>query len=202
MPGRAGNPRTFHIRTFGCQMNEHDSERIAGLLVADGLRPVDDAEAADVVVFNTCCIRENADNRLYGELGHLKSELQRRPGTMVAVAGCLAQKDGELVRHKAPHVDVVFGTHNLDRAAALLRQAAEHGPVVEVLDAPPAAEGLARSSGAASAAVSGGGTGAVALRRARHSAWVTIQVGCDNSCAFCIVPSVRGPEVSRPVDEL
>ena len=183
-------------------MNEHDSERIAGLLVADGLRPVDDAEAADVVVFNTCCIRENADNRLYGELGHLKSELQRRPGTMVAVAGCLAQKDGELVRHKAPHVDVVFGTHNLDRAAALLRQAAEHGPVVEVLDAPPAAEGLARSSGAASAAVSGGGTGAVALRRARHSAWVTIQVGCDNSCAFCIVPSVRGPEVSRPVDEL
>jgi len=183
-------------------MNEHDSERIAGLLVADGLRPVDDAEAADVVVFNTCCIRENADNRLYGELGHLRSKLEDRPGTLVAVAGCLAQKDGELVRHKAPHVDVVFGTHNLDRAAVLLRQAAEHGPVVEVLDAPPAAEGLTGPAGAASAVTSGGGTGAVALRRARHSAWVTIQVGCDNSCAFCIVPSVRGREVSRPVDDL
>ena len=179
-------------------MNEHDSERIAGLLVADGLEPVDDAGAADVVVFNTCCIRENADNRLYGELGHVKSSLARRPGTMVAVAGCLAQKDGELIRRKAPHVDVVFGTHNLERAPLLLREARRSGPVVEVLDAPPSE--LPWPAGAAAAG--GAAAGAPPLRRSGHSAWVTIQVGCDNSCAFCIVPQVRGPEVSRPFDEL
>jgi tRNA-2-methylthio-N6-dimethylallyladenosine synthase len=191
-----GRPRTFHIRTFGCQMNEHDSERIAGLLVADGLEPADSADSADVVVFNTCCIRENADNKLYGELGRLKPQLERRPGTMVAVAGCLAQKDRELVRLKAPHVDVVFGTHNLERAPALLRQAAGHGPVVEVLDAPPPVD-------AAAPPPAPGPDPAPRPRRAsRHSAWVTVQVGCDNSCAFCIVPHVRGKEVSRPFDEL
>src|SRR5579862_741989 len=100
--------RKFHIRTFGCQMNEHDSERIAGLLVADGLEPTNDVEMADVVVFNTCCIRENADNRLYGELGRLKSVADRRPGMQIAVGGCLAQKDGEAIRSRAPYVDVVF----------------------------------------------------------------------------------------------
>jgi tRNA-2-methylthio-N6-dimethylallyladenosine synthase len=173
-------------------MNEHDSERLAGLLVAEGMEPVTDAESADVVVFNTCCIRENADNRLYGELGRLKATKARRPGRLVAVGGCLAQKDGAGVRAKAPHVDVVFGTHNLERAPALLRQAAEHGPVVEVLDAAP--RGAPETSG--------GAGGAPPVRRTRHSAWVTIQVGCNNSCAFCIVPAVRGPEVSRPFDEL
>ena len=174
-------------------MNEHDSERIADLLVADGMEPTDDPGQADVVVYNTCCIRQNADNRLYGELGRLKTELGGRPGPMVAVAGCLAQKDRELVRQKAPHVDVVFGTHNIERAPALLRQAARHGPVVEVLDAPaPAEEEPARAAASAVAALS---------RRSPHSAWVTVQVGCDNSCAFCVVPQVRGPEVSRPFDE-
>ena len=189
--------RTFHIRTFGCQMNEHDSERIAGLLVADGLEPAASAESADVIVFNTCCIRENADNKLYGELGRLKPQLESRPGTTVAVAGCLAQKDGELVRRRAPHVDVVFGTHNLERAPALLRVAERSGPVVEVLDAPapPGTGGPPGGPGAPAAAVP-------SQRSARHSAWVTVQVGCDNSCAFCIVPSVRGKEVSRPFDEL
>ena len=181
-------PRTFHIRTFGCQMNEHDSERIAGLLVADGLEPTDDVRDADVVVLNTCCIRENADNRLYGELGHLKSLAGRRPGMQIAVGGCLAQKDRDLVRRRAPHVDVVFGTHNLERAPTLLRQAADLGPVVEILDEPVAA-----GDGAPSLA---------AVRESAHTAWVTIQVGCDNSCAFCIVPQVRGPEASRPFGEL
>ncbi|HAM02933.1 MAG TPA: tRNA (N6-isopentenyl adenosine(37)-C2)-methylthiotransferase MiaB, partial [Acidimicrobiaceae bacterium] len=190
--------RTFHIRTFGCQMNEHDSERIAGLLVADGLEPAVSAESADVIVFNTCCIRENADNKLYGELGRLKPHLLSRPGTTVAVAGCLAQKDGELVRRRAPHVDVVFGTHNLERAPALLRLAERSGPVVEILDAPAPA-------GADDAPGSAGVPADAALqpqRSSRHSAWVTVQVGCDNSCAFCIVPSVRGREVSRPFEEL
>ncbi len=181
--------RTFHIRTFGCQMNEHDSERIAGLLVADGMVPVTSAETADVIVLNTCCIRENADNKLYGELGRLKAGLHDRPGTLIAVAGCLAQKDGELIRRRAPHVDVVFGTHNLDRAPVLLRRAAMEGPVVEVLDT-AADDGLDFM------------TAPAAVRTSAFSAWVTVQVGCDNSCAFCIVPQVRGPEVSRSFDAL
>ncbi|HUC36421.1 MAG TPA: tRNA (N6-isopentenyl adenosine(37)-C2)-methylthiotransferase MiaB [Acidimicrobiales bacterium] len=178
--------RTFHIRTFGCQMNEHDSERIAALLVADGLEPVADVSEADVVVLNTCCIRENADNRLYGHLGALKALRDSRPGMQIAVGGCLAQKDREVVRQRAGHVDVVFGTHNLIRAPALLREAAERGPVVEVLDS-PLAEGE-----------HSGTPGLDAVRESACSAWVTIQTGCDNSCAFCIVPQVRGPEVSRP----
>ncbi|MHB1774672.1 MAG: tRNA (N6-isopentenyl adenosine(37)-C2)-methylthiotransferase MiaB [Acidimicrobiales bacterium] len=181
--------RTFLIRTFGCQMNEHDSERLAGLLVADGLEPADRLEDADVVVFNTCCIRENADNRLYGQLGRLKTLRQRRPGMQIAVGGCLAQKDRDLVRERAGHVDVVFGTHNLARAPALLRQAAADGPVTEVLDR-PSADGDEHAPALS------------AVRELPYAAWVTIQTGCDNSCAFCIVPSVRGPEVSRPLAEV
>ena len=103
----------FFVRTYGCQMNEHDSERIAGVLIADGMEPTDDLESADVVVLNTCCIRENADNKLYGHLGRLKELKDARPDMQIAVGGCLAQKDRDLVREKAPHVDVVFGTHNL-----------------------------------------------------------------------------------------
>ena len=182
--------RTFHIRTFGCQMNVHDSERLAGLLIADGLVPTDDVENADVVVLNTCCIRENADNKLYGYLGWLKSLRDMRPGMQIAVGGCLAQKDREIVRRRAGHVDVVFGTHNLTRAPALLRQAAEEGPVVEILDAPEP-----ESASALPLALS-------AARELPYTAWVTIQMGCDNSCAFCIVPQVRGPEVSRPLSDI
>ncbi|HVL28721.1 MAG TPA: tRNA (N6-isopentenyl adenosine(37)-C2)-methylthiotransferase MiaB [Acidimicrobiales bacterium] len=178
----------YLIRTFGCQMNEHDSERIAGLLEADGYQATDDVEQADVVVLNTCCIRENADNRLYGNLGHLKAVKARRPGMQIAVGGCLAQKDRELIQQRAPQVDAVFGTHNVDRAAELLRQAAAGGaPVLEVLEE---AETVTFPS-------------ALPVRRdVPYSAWVTIQIGCDNACAFCIVPAVRGREASRPFDEL
>jgi tRNA-2-methylthio-N6-dimethylallyladenosine synthase len=183
-------PRKFVIRTFGCQMNEHDSERLAGLLVADGLEPTEDLDEADVVVLNTCCIRENADNRLYGTLGHLKSVQDARPGLQIAVGGCLAQKDRELVRQRAGYVDVVFGTHNLARAPELLRRALAEGPVTEILDAPDP-----DAAPDASPALS-------AVRELPYAAWVTIQTGCDNSCAFCIVPSVRGGEVSRPVDDI
>ena len=129
-----GRPRTYMLRTFGCQMNEHDSERIAGLLEADGLARTTDVEHADVIVLNTCCIRENADNKLYGTLGHLKSLKERRPGVELVVAGCLAQKDRSAIRERAPYVDVVFGTHNVQRAAELLRESRARGPITEILD--------------------------------------------------------------------
>ena len=182
--------RRFHVRTFGCQMNEHDSERIAGLLAAQGMERSDDAESADVVVLNTCCIRENADNKLYGQLGHLKSLKARRPGLQIAVGGCLAQKDRERIVERAAHVDVVFGTHNLHRAAELLDEARRaDGPLVEIADEHrPDAASLDAELPAA--------------RVAAHAAWVTIQIGCDNSCTFCIVPIVRGPEVSRRMGDV
>ena len=182
--------RTYAIRTFGCQMNEHDSERIAGLLEDDGYQRASALEEADVMVLNTCCIRENADNKLYGALGRLKAVKTKRPGALIAVAGCLAQKDRELVRERAGHVDVVFGTHNVHRAAELIDHARRHGPVVEILTETVRDDVEAFPS-------------ALPVRReAAHSAWVTIQIGCDNSCTFCIVPAVRGPEISRPFGEL
>jgi len=183
-------PRSFAIKTYGCQMNEHDSERLAGLLVRDGLVPASSIEDADVIVLNTCCIRENADNRLYGHLGDLKALRERRPGLQIAVGGCLAQMDRERVVERAGHVDVVFGTHNLAAAPGLLRRAAREGTIVEVLDAPDPAAATDQAPAL------------TAVRDVPWAAWMTIQTGCDNSCAFCIVPSVRGPEVSRPLDEL
>ena len=128
--------RKFLIRTFGCQMNEHDSERLAGLLVADGLEPTEELDEADVMVLNTCCIRENADNKLYGHLGHLASLKRARPELQIAVAGCLSQKDRGLIQERAGHVDVVFGTHNLARAPVCCAGRASEGPIVEILDAP------------------------------------------------------------------
>ena len=182
-------PSKFVIRTFGCQMNEHDSERLAGLLVADGMEPTDDLEDADVLVFNTCCIRENADNRLYGELGRLKELTDKNPDLKIAVGGCLAQKDRQLVRQRAPHVDVVFGTHNLAHAPELLRRSVLEGPITEVLDAPDPDAPPAHLT-------------PPALRDLAYAAWISIQTGCDNSCAFCIVPSVRGGEVSRTPEDI
>jgi tRNA-2-methylthio-N6-dimethylallyladenosine synthase len=182
--------RRYYVRTFGCQMNEHDSGRIAGLLEADGMEPCDTPEEADVVVLNTCCIRENADNKLYGHLGHLKTLKDRRPDLQIAVGGCLAQKDRQVIPERAPWVDAVWGTHNTGRAAELLRDARlSHQPVLEVLDG--AGEGGAEFPEA------------LPIHRDQGwSAWVTIQIGCDNNCAFCIVPSVRGPEVSRPFGQI
>jgi tRNA-2-methylthio-N6-dimethylallyladenosine synthase len=167
-------------------MNEHDSERIAGLFAAQGMEPAQRLEDADVVVLNTCCIRENADNKLYGHLGRLKALKAERPDLQIAVGGCLAQKDRELIVERAGHVDAVFGTHNLDRAPALLEAARRSGePIVEILE-----EHETYPS-------------ALPVRReVAHSAWVTIQIGCDNSCAFCIVPSVRGREVSRRMGDI
>src|SRR2546428_13055106 len=115
-------------------MNEHDSQRLAAQLEDDGMVPADDVAQADVVLLNTCCIRENADNKLYGHLGHLKALKDNRPEMQIAVAGCLAQKDRALIQGRAPHVDVVFGTHNVGNATALLRRAAIEGPVLEILE--------------------------------------------------------------------
>ncbi len=178
-------PRRFLVRTYGCQMNEHDSERIAGLLIEQGMVATDQIDDADVVVLNTCCIRENADNKLYGHLGHLRSIKAARPDLQIAVGGCLAQKDRDQIMARADHVDVVFGTHNLANAPALLERARREGPVVEILEEHEAYPSVLP-----------------ARREVDHRAWVTIQIGCDNSCAFCIVPSVRGREVSRRMGDI
>jgi tRNA-2-methylthio-N6-dimethylallyladenosine synthase len=166
-------------------MNEHDSERIAGLLESDGMVPATSQADADVIVFNTCTIRENADDRLYGNLGHLKALKAARPDVRIVVGGCMAQKDRGLVQRRAPHVDVVFGTHNVHRAAELIRRSRLEGPQLEILEE---AEEFP--------------TALPVRRDDAWSSWVTIQVGCDNSCAFCIVPAVRGAESSRPFGEL
>ncbi len=170
----------YFIRTFGCQMNEHDSERIAGLFEMDGMTAAGGFESADVVYINTCTIRENADNRMYGNLGQLKAVKDLNPGMMLVVGGCAAQKDRDLIREKAPWVDVVMGTHNLDRVLDLMDHAEQWGPITEVVDELQAMP-----------------SSLPVKRELAHSAWVTIQVGCNNSCTFCIVPSVRGVEVSR-----
>ncbi len=175
----------YLLRTFGCQMNEHDSERIAGLLTADGYVPTEQAAEADVVVFNTCAIRENADNRLYGNLGHLRPLKEANPRMRVVVAGCLAQKDGGRIQERAPWVDVVVGTHALPELLELLRRAEAEGPQLDVREQTeifPSA--------------------LPALREVAHHAWISIAVGCDNACTFCIVPLVRGPQRSRPIGDV
>ena len=187
----ADAPRSYVLRTYGCQMNEHDSERIAGLLEADGYVRADDETDADIVVLNTCCIRENADNKLYGNLGHLKPWKEAKEGRQIVVSGCLAQKDRELVASKAKHVDVVMGTHNVHRAADLLAAArTEDGPLVEILE-----EAVIDDHAMFPSALP-------ARRGTSYNAWVTIQIGCDNNCAFCIVPAVRGVEISRPYADI
>jgi len=180
-PTRVG--RRYLVRTFGCQMNEHDSERISGLFESDGMVPAVDVEDADVVLLNTCCIRENADNRLYGNLGALKALKDVRPGMRILVSGCLAQKDRDSIRDRAPWVDVVFGTHNLHRVLGLLDHAEEWGPVTEIWEETGSIDDVPSTL--------------PTRREVAHSAWVTITIGCDNACTFCIVPLVRGREISR-----
>ena len=185
-----GTPKKFVIRTFGCQMNEHDSERLAGLMVAEGMVATADESEADVVIFNTCTIRENADLKLYSALGQMKAIKERRPEMQIAVGGCMAQKARGQILERAHWVDVVFGTHNLAGAPRLLARARTEGPIVEILDAPdPEAN---RDMAPA----------LYAVRELPFAAWTTIQTGCDNTCAYCIVPSVRGAEISRPFGDL
>jgi tRNA-2-methylthio-N6-dimethylallyladenosine synthase len=171
-------------------MNEHDSERLAGLLVADGLVPAEKDLEADIIVLNTCTIRENADLKLYSALGQLKALKESRPGMQIAVGGCMAQKDRGSILERAGWVDVVFGTHNLNAAPSLLRRSMSEGPLVEILDAPDPV--TSRDMAPA----------LYAVRELSFAAWMTIQTGCDNTCAYCIVPSVRGGEISRPLEDL
>tara|TARA_B100001939_G_scaffold116831_1_gene101274 strand:- start:467 stop:1846 length:1380 start_codon:yes stop_codon:yes gene_type:complete len=177
-PSRSG--LKYHLKTFGCQMNEHDSERIAGLFEQDGMVRASDEDTADVLFVNTCTIRENADDKLYGTLGQLKQWKLKKENRKLLVGGCAAQKDKSLVRDKAPWVDVVLGTHNLTNVINLLNQSEDWGPVTEIVDE-----------------IDEMPTEAPSIRESEFSAWLTIQIGCNNSCTFCIVPSVRGAEISR-----
>ncbi|WP_246498080.1 tRNA (N6-isopentenyl adenosine(37)-C2)-methylthiotransferase MiaB [Natronoglycomyces albus] len=174
--------RTYQVRTYGCQMNVHDSERISGLMENAGYIPApSDAEIADVVIFNTCAVRENADNRLYGNLGHLAPKKTRNPDMQIAVGGCLAQKDKGTITKKAPWVDVVFGTHNIGSLPTLLERArhneAAEVEILESLEVFPSTLPTKRDS--------------------TYSGWVSISVGCNNTCTFCIVPALRGTEKDR-----
>ncbi|CRZ14908.1 tRNA (N6-isopentenyl adenosine(37)-C2)-methylthiotransferase MiaB [Mycolicibacterium neworleansense] len=173
--------RTYQVRTYGCQMNVHDSERLSGLLEDAGYRRAEDGADADIVVFNTCAVRENADNKLYGNLSHLAPRKQADPNMQIAVGGCLAQKDRDSVLRRAPWVDVVFGTHNIGSLPTLLERArhnrAAQVEIVEALQEFPST--------------------LPATRESAYAAWVSISVGCNNTCTFCIVPSLRGKEVDR-----
>ena len=193
-PGVAGAlPRTYHVRTLGCQMNVHDSEHMAGLLEGAGYSRVEDVPAAaarateagdsgaDVVIINTCSVRENAATRLFGNLGQLAAVKRERPGMQIAVAGCLAQQMGEGIVEKAPWVDVVFGTHNLDVLPALLERARHNAE---------AAVELAESLKVFPSTLP-------TRRESVYAAWISIAVGCNNTCTFCIVPSLRGKQRDR-----
>jgi len=179
-PPTARGTRTYEVRTFGCQMNVHDSERLSGSLEAAGYVRAEPG-TADVVVINTCAVRENADNKLYGNLGQLASVKRVHEGMQIAVGGCLAQKDKQVILEKAPWVDVVFGTHNMGSLPALLERARHNGEaqleILESLDVFPSTLPTRRES--------------------TYSGWVSVSVGCNNNCTFCIVPSLRGKEKDR-----
>jgi tRNA-2-methylthio-N6-dimethylallyladenosine synthase len=178
--------RTYEVKTYGCQMNVHDSERLTGLLETAGYVAASEGEQADVVVFNTCAVRENADNKLYGNLSHLAPVKAANPDLQIAVGGCLAQKDRETITKKAPYVDVVFGTHNIGSLPALLDRARSQDEaqveILESLEVFPSTLPTKRDSA--------------------YAAWVSVSVGCNNTCTFCIVPALRGKEKDRRPGEI
>ncbi len=173
--------KTYEVRTYGCQMNVHDSERLSGLLETAGYAKAAGDAVPDLVVFNTCAVRENADNKLYGNLGHVASLKAQNPAMQIAVGGCLAQKDRATITERAPYVDVVFGTHNIGSLPVLLDRAAiERESQVEILEALEVFPSTLPTK-----------------RDSVYSAWVSISVGCNNTCTFCIVPALRGKEKDR-----
>src|SRR5215207_5446147 len=177
--------KTYEVRTYGCQMNVHDSERLSGLLETAGYAAAEEG-TPDLVVFNTCAVRENAGNKLYGNLGHIASVKEQNPGMQIAVGGCLAQKDRDTITTRAPYVDVVFGTHNIGSLPVLLERARiqqeSQVEILESLEVFPSTLPTKRDS--------------------VFAAWVSISVGCNNTCTFCIVPSLRGKEKDRRPGEI
>ena len=177
---------TFVVETYGCQMNVHDSERIAGLLIDAGYSQALADTQPDLVVFNTCAVRENADNKLYGNLSFLAPRKKSDPNFQIAVGGCMAQKDQDAIIKRAPYVDVVFGTHNIGSLPVLLERArVEEQSQVEIkesLEHFPSTLPVKRDSA--------------------FSAWVSVSVGCNNTCTFCIVPQLRGIEKDRPAQDI
>ena len=171
---------TYEVRTYGCQMNVHDSERISGLLDAAGYVKAEELDP-DLVVFNTCAVRENADNKLYGNLGMLLRKKEENPDLLIAVGGCLAQKDQDVILDRAPWVDVVFGTHNMGSLPTLLERSRHNKEaqieIIESLEVFPSTLPTKRESA--------------------YAGWVSISVGCNNTCTFCIVPALRGKEKDR-----
>lgn len=179
--------KTYFIRTFGCQMNLHDSERVSGLLDSCGCLAASSPADADIVIFMTCCVREAADTRLYGQCSSCKSLPASPSGKrVIAVGGCIAQRDGEGLLTNLDNVDVIFGTHSIAHVADLLADAfadGDHHVRVEEID-------------------TGAATDMPWHRETAYHAWVPIMTGCNNFCSYCIVPYVRGREKSRPMDEI
>src|SRR6266567_1232598 len=186
--------RKLHVKSYGCQMNAYDSQRMADLLIAEGFVETAAAETAELVILNTCHIREKAAEKVYSELGRIRkwkarAEAEGRRMTIV-VAGCVAQAEGEEILRRAPLVDIVVGPQNYHHLPALLDRA-ERG------DKPVDTEFAAESKFDAIAPAAGG-----AIRRRGVTAFVTVQEGCDKFCTFCVVPYTRGAEVSRPVEKI
>lgn len=178
--------KKFHITTFGCQMNKHDSERMAGLLAERGYVPSDTADGADVIVFNTCTVRKHAEDRFFGNLNNLKAAKRANPDLIIAVGGCVAQAERELIFERAPHVDIVFGTHNMPNLGHMV-EAAEQGrravcDVADNIEVMP--------------------TTLPSAREEAHHAWIPIIIGCNNFCSYCIVPHTRGRETSRTLEDI
>lgn len=178
--------RSVFIKTFGCQMNAVDSARMLSLLSASDFRAAATLEEADLVLLNTCSIREKAGQKIYSDLGMLRRWKERRPGRLVGVGGCLAQQDGEALRKRAPHVDIVFGTHTMSNLPSMIRSAEQGVPATETGMGGEIAHWDVRPY----------------LSDGAVSAMVSIMQGCDNFCAYCVVPLVRGREVSRPAADI
>lgn len=178
----------YHIKTFGCQMNEHDSEKLAGILEGMGYFPADPGQIPDVLLVNTCCVRETAEHKALSYLGRLRFKKARKPQMIIGVCGCMAQQEGmaSRLKHVFPHIDLIFGTHNIARLPELLERAVqEKGPVVEVLTLPAELP-----------------ENIPVKRTGKLKAWVSIIYGCNNFCTYCIVPYVRGRERSRKPEDI
>ncbi len=178
--------KSYHIITFGCQMNEHDSERMSGILEGRDYAPAAVPEDADIVILNTCSIREKAEQKFYSELGRLKHLKDTRPGLTIAVAGCIAQQEGEKILSRAPYVDMVFGPSDIARVSEIVeKRRARLSPIVETSGDPEYHRKRMP-----------------ALRNDKVKAWVSIMYGCDNFCTYCVVPYLRGRERSRPPEDI